>query len=87
MKPERVPIKGPQGRDEEGNLTPPMPEPQEKYEGNDEHPDIVDGNFTQDPFSLKAHEEDHTPNYTRAPKGEKTGWNFQHGRGNGGVGI
>lgn len=81
MKPERVPIKGPQGRDEEGNLTPPMPEPQEKYEGNDEHPDIVDGNFTQDPFSLKAPESDHTPNHVKGPKSGKTEYGkFSSGR-------
>ena len=81
------PNRGPQGKDLESFNDTAMPEPQEKFEASDDHQDLVDGNFTQDPFSLKAHEEDHTPNYTRAPKGEKTGWNFQHGRGNGGVGI
>ena len=87
MKPERVPIKGPHGKGDAGRIGWPMPEPQEKYEEEGARPDIVDGNFTQDPFSLKAHEEDHTPNFTKAPKGEKIGWNFQKGRGNGGVGI
>lgn len=79
--------KGPKGKDEEGNVEKSMPEPQERYEAHDEHEDLADGNFTQDPFSLKAHEEDHTPNFTEEPKGEKIGWNFQKGRGSGGVGI
>ena len=81
------PNRGPQGKDLESFNDTAMPEPQERYEAYGEHVDYKGGEPTQDPFTLKAHEEDHTPNHTRAPKGEKTGWNFQHGRGNGGVGI
>jgi len=65
------PNKGPQGYDEKSysELTPP--EPQEHYEAHDEHRDVKDGNFTQDPFSLRAPESDHTPNHTQAPKSAK----------------
>jgi hypothetical protein len=84
--PKRVPIKGPQGKDMAGNSN-QMPEPQERYKEEGGRPDVVDGNFVQDPFELKAHFEDHTPNFTKAPKGEKIGWNFQKGRGSGGVGL
>jgi hypothetical protein len=78
------PNKGPVGMDHEGN---DVDEPQEPYEEMGGHPDIKDGNFTQDPFSLKADEEDHTPNGKTVYKEGKIGWNFQHGRGNGGVGV
>jgi hypothetical protein len=85
MKPEKVPIKGPVGRDDEGGDS-YMPEPQEHYESYGEHIGVTDIP-PLDPFDLKAPEGDHTPNHTKAPKGSKIGWNFQHGRGNGGVGI
>jgi hypothetical protein len=62
MNPERIPIKGPVGKNNEGRRGWPMPEPQESYEENGVHSDLVDGNFTQDPFTLKAPEADHTPN-------------------------
>jgi hypothetical protein len=77
--------KGPVGKDEEGNLD-VMPEPQERYENNPVK-DVVTDIPSMDGFELKAPEDNHTPNFTKAPKGGKIGWNFQHGRGNGGVGI
>lgn len=80
------PNKGPQGHSTYGGKS-FMPEAQERFEANGEHSDVKEGNFTDDPFTLKAHEEDHTPNHTKAPKGAKIGWSFQHGRGNGGVGV
>lgn len=72
------PNKGPQGLDHEGN---DAKEPQEPYEAMDGHRDVKDGNFTQDPFSLKAHEDDHTPNGKTVLKDGKIGWSFQRGRG------
>ena len=78
--------KGPVGKADYGNEA-SMPEPQERYDAHDEHRDLKDGNFTQDPFSLKAHEEDHTPNGKTVLKDGKIGWSFQHGRGDGGVGL
>ena len=75
------PNKGPQGKDLKSFNDTEMPEPQERYEEEGAHPDLKDGNFTQDPFSLKAHEEDHTPNGKEVLKDGKIGWNFQQGRG------
>jgi hypothetical protein len=77
----KIPIKGPVGKDAEGHLDWPMPEEQERYEEEGAHADLVDGNFTQDPFSLKAPESDHTPNHTAAPKKEKAEYGkFSSGR-------
>jgi len=87
MNPSKVPIKGPQGKDEEGRLGWPMPEPQEAYEEEGGRIDKADGNFTQDPFELKAPESDHTPNFTSAPKSGKPEYGRHEGRGNGGVGL
>ena len=87
MKPEKIGIKGPQGKGPIGRQDWPMPEAQEKYESGSPEVDLCDGNFTQDPFSLKAHEDDHTPNHTRAPKESKPGYGKSTGRGNGGVGL
>lgn len=53
----------PRGKDASGHINFPMPEPQEKYEEEGGKIDVKDGNFTQDPFTLKASEEDHTPNF------------------------
>jgi len=70
MQPRKIAIKGPQGT---GSVSQwwPMPEPQEEYEEEGGHVDIVDGNFTQDPFELRAPETDHTPNYMKGPKVSK----------------
>jgi hypothetical protein len=87
MVPDKIAIKGPQGKDAAGRQGWPMPEPQEMYEEEGGRPDVVDGNFVQDPFELKADAQDHTPNHTKGPKESKIGWNFQAGRGNGGVGL
>ena len=81
MKPLRGPNKGPQGKDDEGRMDWPMPEAQEKYESGSVESDLCDGNFTQDPFSLKAPDSDHTPNHTKAPKSGKPGYGkFSTGR-------
>jgi hypothetical protein len=88
MIPAKVPIKGPQGNlsakdnGDERDLG-----DQEKYESQDEHKDLVGGEPTQDPTTLKAHDGDHTPNHTRAPKQAKVNYGVSHGRGDGGVGL
>lgn len=87
MKPARIPVKDPVGKDDESGILKAGVEFQEKFEEEGGRVDVVDGNFVQNPFALKADDEDHTPNFTKAPKGEKIGWNFQAGRGNGGVGL
>ena len=88
MRPAKVDIKGPVGKDHEGNVTKGMPEPQEYCEENGEHKDFVgDNEVVQDPTTLKAPEDDHTPNHTRAPKSGKPGYGKFEGRGNGGVGL
>jgi hypothetical protein len=71
MKPEKLPIKGPQGKGTAGADRWPMPEPQERYEEVGGRIDKVDGNFTEDPFTLRAPESDHTPNHTSGPKPSK----------------
>ena len=74
------PNKGPQGKDDEGDGEENMIGCQEEYEGG-EKVDLKDGNFTQDPFSLRAPESDHTPNHTRGPKPAKTEYGkFSTGR-------
>lgn len=82
------PNKGPQGnKSAEGNGEEENVGDQKRFEAHDEHQDLVGGEPTQDPTTLKAHEEDHTPNFTRGPRGYKIGWNFNKGRGDGGVGV
>ena len=63
--------KEPKGKGPEGREDWPMPEAQEKYETNGVNADPVNGNFTQDPFTLRASEDDHTPNHTSGPKPSK----------------
>jgi hypothetical protein len=87
MKPQRIPIKGPIGKDDEGELDGAMPEVQEKYEEEGEHPDLVGGDPVQNPTVLTAHYGDHTPNFTRGERQPKPNYGKSEGRGNGGVGI
>lgn len=81
-----VPIKGPQGKGTAGRTDWPMPEAQESYEEEGKR-DVVTDIPSMEPFDLKAPEGDHTPNGTTVLKDGKIGWSFQHGRGNGGVGV
>jgi hypothetical protein len=85
-KMNRGPNKGPQGKDDEGDGNEAYIGCQEEYE-EEGHKDVVTDIPSINGFDLKAPEDNHTPNFTKAPKGEKIGWNFQHGRGNGGIGI
>jgi hypothetical protein len=74
MKPERVPIKGPVGKgdiDTDCDRDDEMIEPQEQYESYGEHRDLVAGDPTQDPTTLKALDSDHTPNHVRGFKSGK----------------
>ena len=88
MKPERVPIKGPVGKDEEGNLDGFMPEAQERYEEEGGRSrDIVTDVPGLDPFRMMAPETDHTPNFTHNEKQSKPEYGKFEGRGNGGVGL
>jgi hypothetical protein len=87
MRPEKVPIKGPHGKDDEGELEGAMPEVQEKYEEEGEHVDLVGGEPTQDPTTLAAHAGDHTPNFTRGERQPKPEYGKFSGRGDGGVGV
>jgi hypothetical protein len=87
MKPEKVGIKGPVGHANIGREDWPLPEVQEKYEANGVNADLVAGEPTQDPTSLRAPETDHTPNHTKGPKPDKPNYGKHEGRGNGGVGL
>jgi len=79
--------KGPQGYDKKSHSTLTPPEPQEYCESYGEHRDLVGGEPTQDPTTLKANDSDHTPNHTRAPKQGKPEYGKSTGCGNGGVGL
>lgn len=81
------PNRGPQGKDDEGELGGFMPEEQERYEEEGEHPDLVGGEPTQDPTTLRAHEGDHTPNHTKGPKPSKPEYGKHEGRSNAGLGL
>ena len=87
MIPPKVPIKGPQGKDDEAGILKHGAEFQEHYEERNERPDLVGGDPTQDPTSLKAPDSDHTPNTTKGPKSAKPNYGKFEGRGNGGVGL
>jgi hypothetical protein len=80
------PNKGPQGKDEEGRMDWPMPETQERYEEEGDR-DVIVGERSLEPFDHRAPEDDHTPNGKTVLKDGKIGWNFQRGRGNGGLGL
>lgn len=89
MNPKKYsdPGRGPVGKDEEGNLEGVMPEHQERYEENKERMDVVGAEPPQDPTELRAHEEDHTPNFTREARQSKPLYGRYKGHGSGGVGL
>ena len=88
MRPERVPIKGPVGKDDEGDFEVPMPEAQETYETDGMRVDFTGvSDPVQDPTELRAHEEDHTPNFTKLARQSKPAYGRYEGRGSGGVGL
>ena len=78
-------MKPPKGKSDYGNDA-QMPEPQERYE-EEGLKDVVTDIPSMEPFDLKAPEEDHTPNGKTVLKDGRIGWSFQHGRGDGGVGL
>ena len=87
MRPVRIPIKGPQGKDDESGILKHGAEFQEMDESDGKRVYSVPTGFVQDPTELKASDEDHTPNHTKGPKPSKPEYGRFYGRGNGGVGL
>ena len=76
---DKAPNKGPQGKDDEGDGPDSLIGCQEEYEGG-QHVGVTDIPGLE-PFSLRAPEGDHTPNFTKEPKREKAEYGkFYSGR-------